>query len=179
MGHVDTMELLIRNGADIEAPDGNGYVPLHVAAASGIEAACRPLLRAGARPDVKNSYGSTPLHIACLNGHLSICKILVEHGADIEVIDYRGQSPLHIAAASTHGVDCMRFLLERNADINKRRLDGKTPLHMTAIHGRFTRSMTLLDRGIRDGQRVAFAIAYYICSIRIKFDKNLNSGAKN
>lgn len=35
MGHVDTMDLLVRNGADINAVDRNLYTPLHAAAASG------------------------------------------------------------------------------------------------------------------------------------------------
>jgi ankyrin repeat protein len=33
------------------------------------------------------------------------------------------------------------------ADINAQSEDGRTPLHMTAIHGRFTRSKTLIDHG--------------------------------
>lgn len=36
MGHVDTVELLLRGGADINAKDRNQYSPLHVAAASGM-----------------------------------------------------------------------------------------------------------------------------------------------
>lgn len=36
MGHVDTMDLLLQHGADINARDRNQYTPLHVAAASGM-----------------------------------------------------------------------------------------------------------------------------------------------
>jgi ankyrin repeat protein len=57
------------------------------------------------------------------------------------------QTPLHIAAASTHGVGCLDVLIKVGADINVQSEDGRTPLHMTAIHGRFTRSKTLIDRG--------------------------------
>lgn len=57
------------------------------------------------------------------------------------------QTPLHIAAASTHGVYCLEELIKEGAAINQQSHDGRTPLHMTAIHGRFTRSKTLVDNG--------------------------------
>lgn len=113
-----------------------------------MSSACTTLLNAGAHVDARNAYGNSPLHIACLNGHLPVCQLLLSYGANIEATNYRGQTPLHISAASTHGVDCLNFLVEKNVDINRQSLDGRTPLHMTAIHGRFTRSKTLIDKGM-------------------------------
>lgn len=57
------------------------------------------------------------------------------------------QTPLHLAAASTLGKDCLEALLQEGADFNVQSDDGRTPLHMTAVHGRFTRSKTLIDYG--------------------------------
>lgn len=34
-GHIETVEILLQHGADINAKDRNQYTPLHVAAASG------------------------------------------------------------------------------------------------------------------------------------------------
>ncbi|XP_076254649.1 uncharacterized protein LOC143192825 isoform X1 [Rhynchophorus ferrugineus] len=147
MGHTDTVELLLKYDADINAKDRNQYTPLHVAVANGLETVTKLLLEFEAEVNAQNSYGNTPLHVACLNGHLRCCEELVLAGADIEAINFRGQTPLHVAASSTHGVDCLDFLLEKGADINKCSADGRTPLHMTAIHGRFTRSKTLIDKG--------------------------------
>lgn len=109
---------------------------------------CKELLSSGAQVDMQNAYGNTALHIACLNGHLSVCQVLISFGADVEAINYRGQTPLHIAAASTHGNDCLNYLVNQKVNINKQSLEGRTPLHMTAIHGRFTRSKTLIDCGM-------------------------------
>lgn len=64
-----------------------------------------------------------------------------------EAVNYRGQTALHVAAASTHGVPCLEVLVKAGLKINVQSEDGRTPLHMTAIHGRFTRSKTLLDAG--------------------------------
>lgn len=109
--------------------------------------ACRLLLHHNAMVDVQNSYGNTPLHIACLNGHFTICEELCASGADCESVNYCGQTPLHIAAASIQSVDCLNFLLDQKVDINKQSNDGKTPLHMSAIHGRFSKSKILIDKG--------------------------------
>jgi len=61
------------------------------------------------------------------------------------------------------------------ADINVQSEDGRTPLHMTAIHGRFTRSKTLIDHGECDSRlhpilHNPFTIIFhwpYICKISI------------
>lgn len=39
------------------------------------------------------------------------------------------------------------MLIRSGLKVNVQSEDGRTPLHMTAIHGRFTRSKTLLDVG--------------------------------
>lgn len=62
-------------------------------------------------------------------------------------MNYQRQTPLHIAAVSTHGVQCLEVLLQNGVKINVQSKDKRTPLHMTAIHGRFTRSKSLLDAG--------------------------------
>lgn len=86
----------------------------------------------------------------------------------IEAVNYRGQTPLHVAAASTHGVHCLEVLLKAGLRINVQSEDGRTPLHMTAIHGRFTRSKSLLDAGAlpdtkdKNGNTALHVAAWYI-----------------
>lgn len=172
MGHIEVVQLLIRNGADIEAKDRNQYTPLHAAAAGGkspitpqklhhvhhfatshlfcllgMADVCEYLLNTGAQVGACNIFGNTALHVACLNGQLNVCELLLNRGADIEVTNSRRETPLHLAAASTRGADCLNFLIEKKANIDAKRADGRTPLHVTAIHGRFTRSKTLIDAG--------------------------------
>ena len=60
---------------------------------------------------------------------------------------FQGQSPLHIASAATHSEHCLQLLLREGATANLRAADGRTPLHMAAIHGRLSRTDTLLQAG--------------------------------
>ena len=47
-GHLQVVELLVAEGADQGAPDGDGDTPLYAAAARGHDEAARALVEAGA-----------------------------------------------------------------------------------------------------------------------------------
>ena len=64
-GHKDVVELLISQGADVNATDMFGKMPIHFAAgeeskSSNLEIV-KLLLEKGARLDKKDIYGNTPL----------------------------------------------------------------------------------------------------------------------
>jgi ankyrin repeat protein len=64
---VRMIELLLKAGADIHAPDKNGATPLHRAVRTRCAAAVKVLLNAGADATLKNKPGSTPFHLAVQN----------------------------------------------------------------------------------------------------------------
>ncbi len=68
-GHVAMVELLIANGADIEAVDDYGDSSVNVAAYAGHVEAIRTLVDLGANPDSPNSQGATALTYAQDRGH--------------------------------------------------------------------------------------------------------------
>ena len=73
------VDLLIRHGADINAPNRDGSTPLHVAASSRLaleSTIVRLLLRHGANVDATDSKGRTPLDVASLEGNSWIAKVL-------------------------------------------------------------------------------------------------------
>uniref|UniRef100_S4RRT2 Ankyrin repeat domain 52 n=1 Tax=Petromyzon marinus TaxID=7757 RepID=S4RRT2_PETMA len=147
MGHTEVVKMLLSNGADVNWKDKKGYTPLHAAAASGHVTVVRLLLSLKAEMNEFNGFGNTALHVACHNGQDAVVSELLDAGADAGHRNERGFTALHFAAASTHGAICLELLVNHHADVNAQSYDGKSPLHMTAIHGRFTRSQTLIQNG--------------------------------
>lgn len=104
----EIVELLIANGADIDARDENQSTPLHVACRLDVTEVAKILINAGAEIDANNNDGITPLHMACVNGHESVVRALIESDADM-------------AIKSDDGHDAMWFAL-KNRKSNKRNI---------------------------------------------------------
>lgn len=64
---VETIRLLLRQGADVHARDANGATALHRAVRTRCAEAVRCLLDAGADPTLYNKPGSTAFHLAVQN----------------------------------------------------------------------------------------------------------------
>jgi uncharacterized protein len=69
---VDIVKLLLEHGADPNASQERGFVPLHEAAAGGNEAIVHLLVEYGGRIDAKADDGKTPYDLAVERGHGSI-----------------------------------------------------------------------------------------------------------
>lgn len=107
-GNPDIAEVLLKAGADIEAPARNSMQvrPLHSAVAhSDPEVALgltRRLLEAGASPNVVQQGGFTPLHEAALRGHTELVQELLRYRADRGARDQDGRTPREIALERGH-----------------------------------------------------------------------------
>lgn len=99
------------------------------------------------QPDAVNAYGCTPLHVACNNGQDVVVDVLLQHKVGLNPLNNKGQTPLHYAAFSHHGALCMELLVKAGADPNVQDSDGRTALHMTALHGFYLRTETLISHG--------------------------------
>ena len=58
------VEVLLRNGADVNAKVANGWTSLHMASRKGNNAMVELLLTKGADVNAKRTDGGTPLHEA-------------------------------------------------------------------------------------------------------------------
>ena len=58
-----------------------------------------------------------------------------------------GQTALHYAAFSHHGALCMELLVKAGAPPNVQDNAGRTPLHVTAVHGYYLRTDSLITSG--------------------------------
>lgn len=122
LGQVEATEFLLKNGANINCRERDGYYPIHGVSFGNYEnqmhlsffecsvlrltrficlignaKIIEILLKYGADVNSKSDSGDTPLHIAAQDGHTKIVEILLKSGADVNSLDSRDQTPLHFA----------------------------------------------------------------------------------
>ena len=131
--NASQVEVLVRQGADVNAWDERGFIPLGVAAQHNATAAIAKLVELGADVDMRNKHGFTPLESAAVadDSADAILK-LVALGADVNGKNAQEKSPLH-RAASGGNQNAASALLNCGADINARDEDGWTPMHWAAL----------------------------------------------
>ena len=118
-GYIDTVNILLDNGAQIETRDkSHDHTPLWYAVASGHTDVVRALVSAGADVNTQCTYnGVSALSFASNKGHIDIVNILVDNGTEIECTDNEGRTPLWLAAAGGQ-TDVVRALVSAGADVN-------------------------------------------------------------
>ncbi len=122
------IDILARNGADVNASSPRLGGLLHSAAFFGDIATVENLLEFGAdihKQHVRMSHGSA-LHSACAGGHLDVVTLLLRKGADVNLripsIDKKcgGYTPFLMAMPLNHcsssGIEVCQILLSAGAD---------------------------------------------------------------
>ncbi|KAJ5352213.1 hypothetical protein N7452_001187 [Penicillium brevicompactum] len=146
-GKVETAQILLESGANINASDNDGSTPALVASARGHLAVVKFLLDNGADMQVANKLGWTAANMASRNGHLTIVKILLESGIDMEATDIHGSTPALVASARGH-LAVVKFLLDNGADMQVANKLGWTAANMASRNGHLTIVKILLESGI-------------------------------
>jgi len=95
---TETIQQLLRSGAEAGGPNRDGSTPLSVAALLGRTKAAGLLIEAGAEIDPRAADGSTPLHTSAFFGRAETVELLVHAGADITAKNNYGQTPLEVTA---------------------------------------------------------------------------------
>jgi ankyrin repeat protein len=147
-GNQFIADLLLKNGASIQAVTKTGYTILHAASFSGLISIVRQCL--GNKPDInaRDTWcGWTPIHLASKQGRTQIIRLLVNAGADINIRDHSGASPLHLAAMANRTL-VGKLLIENRADINSRDKMGRTPLYIAAKWKQTDFVRFLLKKGV-------------------------------
>jgi uncharacterized protein len=146
-GNRATVETLLRQRVDANAPEPDGTTALHWAVRQDDAHTVDALLRAGAKAAVANRYGSTPLHLACINGNAAIVESLIKAGVSANAALPDGETAL-MTAARTGNVELLKLLISRGADVNaKEETRGQTALMWAAAEGNAAAVRELTARG--------------------------------
>ncbi|CAL8356193.1 unnamed protein product [Gadus morhua 'NCC'] len=127
---VDGLQLVLDQGAEVNAVDGSGRSALMVAADRGQSMAVEMLLQQ-AKPDLTllDVNNNTALHLACSKGHEMCALLILGEISDTSLINAANcalQMPLHIAARKGLAT-VVQVLLSRGAAVMAVDAEGCTP----------------------------------------------------
>jgi ankyrin repeat protein len=148
-GDKAAVRQLLKDGADVNAAQGDGMSALHWAADRGDAELAELLIYAGANHSAQTRIGQyTPLHLAAKSGSAAVASALVKAGADVNVrTTTSGVTPLHLAA-SAGSAATVTVLIDAKADVNAKENEaGQTPLIFAAGLNRVDAIKALLARG--------------------------------
>jgi ankyrin repeat protein len=110
---INTVKILVDNGAYVNVTDENGMTPLHMAVNNCNLKIADYLLAEGAYLNLKDGkYGRTELHTAVIRGQGEIVDRLIKDGAKTNIEDNDGNNPLDYARY--HGFKQIAHLLEKH-----------------------------------------------------------------
>jgi uncharacterized protein (DUF1778 family) len=157
---LDDLRKLLEKGADPNAREDYGRLPLELAVARGNLSAASMLIEAGAARDMHYEDG-TLLHVAAARGYVDIARLLLAKFPDIaEGLDSARNTPLHLAAAAGHA-DMVTFLIDAGIDPAVKNAENRAALYLArkksypdvveileACHARNPQPKPALPRGI-------------------------------
>ena len=113
-GNKETVQMLLDQGADVNAPGGQYGNALQTACYYGYKEIVQILLDRGADVNAQGSDFGNALQAACSHGNKEIVQMLLDQGVDVNVQGGRYRNALH--AASFNGYkDIVQILLGKGA----------------------------------------------------------------
>ncbi|KAH8986029.1 ankyrin repeat-containing domain protein, partial [Lactarius akahatsu] len=174
-GNAETVELLLKHGADVHAQDQDHSTPLHLApsqdrsrsmgfdpeSSKGSAKMCGYYSSTGRMPThwmrstrclciwhlhAQDRNHWTPLHLASLTWNTETMRLLMEHEADVNARCLAHLTPLHLASYRGNS-ETVELLLQHGADVHARDRDQSTPLHVASCCGNLDPVQRLIQHG--------------------------------
>lgn len=147
-GNKESVRSLIRQKADVNAPQGDGMTALHWAAFHDELELTKLLIASGANVKAATRDGAiTALFMACTNGNAALIELLLNAGAGANSVKANGTTAL-MTAASSGNADAVKVLLSHGADVNAKELvHGQTALMFAAALNRDSVVKLLMEHG--------------------------------
>lgn len=147
--HVEVVEWLIENKADVNKKAYNGFTPLYMAHMSANPEIYKLLLEAGANPNSKDAFGSTPLRTVVSRlvdpaqankpKHIekwdTILDVFIEQGVKLDLL----------SAIQLGKEDLVKEMLQESPDMLDPYVGNQKPLRTAAQYGRVETAKFLIE----------------------------------
>ena len=138
---IDTIEKILKAGANINYQNKTGKTLLHLAVQLGHPGVVEFLIRgAGAKVNLADNNGLTALHLAAKKRDVFSEQTLLNNGAVLDLADNNGLKALHHAHMKV-----LKVLIDAQADVDLKDKNGFTALHHAAQAGNTLSADTLLS----------------------------------
>lgn len=143
---VEILEMLLQNGANINAKNAPNKTPLYLAARFSLSSVVKILLESGADPTILSRDGRSVLHAACHSGNHESLSLLLQHQKMKNLMlieDHNGFAPFHIAVSSC-SLNCCEILLQNGDHLTRQ--DSKNRSRCSLILNNIPSADLLLRR---------------------------------
>ncbi|XP_023316475.1 serine/threonine-protein kinase TNNI3K-like [Trichogramma pretiosum] len=123
--HEIIIEILMKNGTELQVLNDLGQTAIHIAAINGKDYAIQKLLKHSRYENVSDNEGLTYFHIACMYGCRESVQQFIDEGVDINLPYYKDgckETPLSLCIKSEYTKNTLELLLDNGADYKL--LDG-------------------------------------------------------
>ncbi|CAH0381248.1 unnamed protein product [Bemisia tabaci] len=140
------LEILAKQGKDLEWYDEQGATPLHIAAANGYIRVVEFLLDQHVSTDVRDNDDWQPVHAAACWGHLEVLELLVQNGADLNAKTKHDETPADICEDS----ELRERILQLRTEQETKRIQEAQKRRVKRTQSNNTRTQSVRRTSIRE-----------------------------